>query len=209
MARSLAILQSARACTHCAGLPLGPRPLVAGTRKSSVLIIGQAPGLAAHESGIPWNDASGDRLREWLGLSREVFYDPEKVALMPMGFCYPGKAKTGDSPPRPECAPLWHDRILKALSGVKLTLLVGRFAFERYAKDELLDLTTAALSPDRLLPRKLVLPHPSPLNNRWLARNPRFKAKVLPIVKSAVEGVLSAEGHVSARSRPRLRGRRA
>lgn len=194
MARSLQVLEQARTCTHCAGLPLGPRPLVAGTRTSSVLIIGQAPGLAAHESGVPWNDASGDRLREWLGLSREAFYDPDKVALMPMGFCYPGKAKTGDSPPRPECAPLWHDRILKALSGVKLTLLVGRFAFERYAADELSDLTTAALSPNRLLPRKLVLPHPSPLNNRWLARNPAFKAKILLLVRTVVARAMQEDG---------------
>lgn len=201
MARSLAVLEQARACTHCTGLPLGPRPLVAGTRRSSVLIIGQAPGLAAHESGVPWNDASGDRLREWLGLSREMFYDPEQVALMPMGFCYPGKAKTGDSPPRPECAPLWHDRILKALAGVKLTLLVGRFAFERYAADELSDLTTAALSPDRLLPRKLVLPHPSPLNNRWLARNPAFKAKILPQVRSVVTRAMQGDGRDSTSSR--------
>ncbi len=201
MARSLQVLEQARTCTHCTGLPLGPRPLVAGTRKSGVLIIGQAPGLAAHESGVPWDDASGDRLREWLGLSREAFYDPDKVALMPMGFCYPGKAKTGDGPPRPECAPLWHDRILKALSGVKLTLLVGRFAFERYAADELSDLTTAALSPNRLLPRKLVLPHPSPLNNRWLARNPAFEAKILLLVRTVVARAMQGDGRHATRSR--------
>ena len=119
------LLSDVRACSVCEGLPLGPRPLLQGSASSKILIIGQAPGVVAHESGIPWNDKSGDRLRAWLGLDHDAFYDEDVVALMPMGFCYPGKGKSGDLPPRSECAPLWHERLLEALRGVELTICVG------------------------------------------------------------------------------------
>lgn len=192
MPKSLTIITEARKCTLCAGaLPLGPKPLVAGTRRSRLLIIGQAPGQAAHESGIPWNDASGDRLRTWLGLSREQFYDADLVALMPMGFCYPGKGRTGDAPPRPECSPLWHDRIRAELVGVLMTIFVGRFAVEHYLMDDFVDMTQAALDTVRLLPGRCALPHPSPLNNRWLARHREFESRVLPRVRGAVQRVVA------------------
>lgn len=191
MSRSLAVISEIKRCTVCAqSLPLGPKPLVAGTRRSKILIIGQSPGLAAHESGVPWNDASGDRLRTWLGLSREQFYDDELVALMPMGFCYPGKGRTGDAPPRPECAPLWHDRTRTQLHGVRMTLYVGRYAFDRYLRADFKDITEAALSPARLLPDRCALPHPSPLNNRWLARHREFEGRVIPKIQRAVNRTL-------------------
>lgn len=192
MPRPLPVLQEARECTVCAPkLPLEPRPLVAGTARSRVLIIGQAPGRAAHESGVPWNDASGERLRVWLGLSSEQFYDPTMVALMPMGFCYPGKGRTGDAPPRPECAPLWHARLLGAFREVRLTLYVGRYAFERYLSAEFDTQTEAVRAFTSLLPTRLALPHPSPLNNRWLAKNRWFEREVLPVLATTVKAVVS------------------
>lgn len=191
----LSIIRDARACVVCAeALPFEPRPLLAGSLKSRLLIIGQAPGIAAHESGTPWNDPSGERLRTWLGLSTEQFYNPNLVALMPMGFCYPGKGRTGDAPPRPECAPLWHARILAKLGRIKLTIYVGRYAFEHYLKSDFTDITEAALHPERLLPERCALPHPSPLNNRWLARHRDFERQVIPRVRDSVASVMSAPG---------------
>lgn len=156
-----------------------------------MLIIGQAPGLAAHNSGTPWNDRSGDRLRDWLGLTREEFYDDALVALMPMGFCYPGKGRTGDAPPRPECAPLWHPRLLKEFRSVRLTIYVGRFAFDRYLSSEFDTQTEAIRACSTLLPSRLALPHPSPLNNRWLAKNPWFDRDVTPMLSEATRAALT------------------
>lgn len=188
----LPILAEVRACTRCAAqLPLPPRPLVAGSARSRLLIIGQAPGLAAHESGIPWNDRSGDRLREWLGISREQFYDDAIVALMPMGFCYPGKGRTGDAPPRPECAPLWHPRMHAALTGVRLSIFVGRFAFERYLGAEFDSQTSAVRASAALLPSRMALPHPSPLNNRWLAKNRWFERDIVPLLRTGVHAAIT------------------
>lgn len=189
---SLPVLTQARGCTVCAPhLPRGPRPLLAGSNRSCLLIIGQAPGQAAHDSGIPWNDRSGDRLREWLGLSREQFYDPSLVALMPMGFCYPGKGRAGDAPPRPECAPLWHPRLLETFRRVRLTVYVGRYAFDRYLSQEFDTQTDAIRASVALLPSRLALPHPSPLNNRWLAKNRWFEPDVVPAVQRGVIAALS------------------
>ena len=132
-----ALLTSIRACTVCAKhLPLGPRPVLQASPKSRIVIIGQAPGRVVHGTGIPWDDKSGDNLRTWLGVSKEQFYDPDLFALVPMGFCYPGKGKSGDLPPRPECAPLWHAKLLAAMKQVKLTLLIGQYAHAQYLGEE-------------------------------------------------------------------------
>ncbi len=189
----LRVIQEARRCEICAdALPFAPRPLLAGSATARVLIIGQAPGSAAHESGVPWDDRSGERLRAWLGLGGDVFYDPTRVALMPMGFCYPGKGRGGDLAPRAECAPLWHDRILKALTGVRLTVYVGRYAFERYLSSDFSALTAAVRAADALLPKRAALPHPSGRNNLWLAKNPWFEMDVLPRVRKRVRSALRA-----------------
>jgi len=186
------LIDEARACRACeAHLPLGPRPLLQGSASASVLIIGQAPGAAAHRSGIPWADRSGDRLRDWLGLSRDLFYDERRVALMPMGFCFPGTGASGDLAPRPECAPLWHPRLLEAFTGVRLTVYVGRHACAGYLDSNrpLTDMVRAAAD---MLPKRVVLPHPSPRNNIWLKKHPWFEQDVLPRVARRVKAVLRA-----------------
>lgn len=193
MAQSLnALLKDVRSCIHCSEhLPLGPRPVLRAHPKARLLIIGQAPGTKVHQSGIPWNDPSGDRLRSWLGLSREEFYDETKIAIMPMGFCYPGKGTSGDLPPRPECAPLWHDKILKHLPNIKLTLLIGKYAQERYLGDQrkatLTDTVRAwkEYTKDGLLP----LVHPSPRNQIWLKKNPWFEKEVVPYIRMKIQKV--------------------
>ena len=186
----LKVLTEARACTVCEpSLPLGARPLLAGSSKSKVLIIGQAPGQVAHESGIPWDDTSGDRLRDWLGIDRDLFYDERFLALMPLGFCFPGKGKTGDLPPRPGCAPLWHDRLLKAFKSVQLTIFIGRHATDHYLCDQYRTLLDAASAFDDLLPTRIVLPHPSGRNNIWLKKNPWFESKLLPRLRTRVAEV--------------------
>jgi uracil-DNA glycosylase len=169
----LTVLAEARACTACASsLPLGPRPLLAAHPASRVLIIGQAPGKATHEAGIPWKDRSGDRLREWLGVTTEQFYDPKQIALMPTGFCYPGSSATGDLAPRPECAPLWHPRILPLLGQVKLTIYLGSFAFSANLGGRYKNLSEAAEDFRALMPGTIVLPHPSPRNGMWASQRP-------------------------------------
>lgn len=184
---NLPILHEIRGCRICADeLPLGPRPLVAGTAKSTIVLIGQAPGKAAHESGIPWNDRSGDRLREWLGVDRTTFYDANKFALMPMGFCYPGKAAGGDAPPRPECAPHWHDPFLAQLKRVQLRVFVGQYPLRRYLPDRFDSLTEAVRGFAELLPDSIALPHPSPRNQMWVARNPWFERETLPALRAAI-----------------------
>ncbi len=150
------------------------------------MLIGQAPGQAAHESDIPWNDRSGNRLREWLGLSSAVFYNDSAVALMPMGFCFPGKGQAGDLPPRPVCAPLWHDAILKSLMKVELTVIIGQYAFQRYLGDSYDSITDAVRDYDSHLPRRIALPHPSPRNSFWLKRNPWFESELLPTLRVRV-----------------------
>ena len=176
------------ACTHCMPhLPAGPRPVVQFSGTSRILIIGQAPGTRVHASGVPWDDPSGARLREWTGISTENFYDPAKVALMPMGFCYPGKGKSGDLPPRPECAPLWHDLILAQLPPNRLTLLIGAYAQARYlpmSPHRLLDEKVAAFAS--FLPAYFPLPHPSWRSVGWMKRNPWFEKDVLPRLRETV-----------------------
>lgn len=189
------LLVEIRQCRACeAELDCGPRPIVAAHEDARILIIGQAPGKRVHESGIPWDDPSGDRLREWLGISKEFFYDPSIVALVPMGFCYPGKGRSGDLPPRPECAELWHQRLLEKLTNVKLTLLVGSFAQEsRLGKNTKTTLTDTVKAWKEFRPSQIPLPHPSPRNNIWLRKNAWFSQEVLPYLRSRVKRLVSVK----------------
>jgi len=185
------VIREARACRVCeADLPEGPRPLVQGSSASGILIIGQAPGAAAHASGVPWDDRSGDRLRDWLGVTPDQFYDANVMALMPMGFCYPGTGRSGDLAPRPECAPLWHDRMVRAFKGVRLTVIVGKYAFDRYLGEEYGSITEAVRAHAALLPARIALPHPSPRNNIWLKKNPWFERRALPRLRARVAAVI-------------------
>lgn len=198
------LLVEIRACRRCAEvLPLGPRPVLrAADPAARVLIIGQAPGTKVHATGIPWNDPSGDRLRDWLGVDRAAFYDEARFAIMPMGFCYPGRGKGGDLPPRPECAPTWHDRVRAHLPAIGLTLLIGRYAQARYlgrrSKASLGETVRAwrEYLPDGFLP----LVHPSPRNGRWLRKNPWFETDVVPALREA----MAATGVFAARIQPPL-----
>jgi uracil-DNA glycosylase len=186
------LLEKARACRLCeASLPLGPRPVFQLDEHARILIAGQAPGRKVHESGVPFDDASGDRLRDWLGIDREVFYDTRRIAILPMGFCYPGAGKSGDLPPRPECAATWHEQLLAGLKRVELTLVIGQYALAYHLGAEHASVTEAAQSWRSYWPERMPLPHPSPRNNRWLARNPWFESDVLPALRQRVAEVLA------------------
>lgn len=192
MGRRLPLIREIQACTVCSEhLPLGPRPVVQFNTKSRIVIIGQAPGRRVHESGVPWDDPSGIRLRAWLDLSPEQFYDPDLVALVPMGFCYPGTGKSGDLPPRPECAPLWHDQILETLPDDRLAIIIGMYAQARYVADRSKTLTETVKRWDEYLPQRVVMPHPSPRNMRWFKANPWFEAETIPAVHQRVAHVLA------------------
>lgn len=180
------LAQKVRACAICTEhLPLGPRPIISVSEQSRVLIIGQAPGIRVHESGVPWDDPSGDRLREWLGMDKARFYSPE-VAIVPMGFCYPGRGKSGDLPPRKECVEAWHADLLGALPNIQITILVGLYAQKHYLADCKSTLTDTVKCFREYLPRYLPLPHPSPRNNIWLKKNPWFEQQVLPTLHGIV-----------------------
>jgi len=186
------LLQEIRACTVCEkDLPLGPRPIVTASPSSKIAVIGQAPGTAVHESGIPWYDPSGRRLREWMGITDEVFYDPKNLAIIPMGFCYPGKGKSGDLPPRPECAPLWHKPLFDSIKEIKLTILIGQYAQKYYLQDKMKrTLTETVRNYDEYLPEFMPLPHPSPRNNIWLKKNEWFERDLVPKLKSIISSAL-------------------
>ncbi len=186
------LLQEISNCTICAeDLALGPRPIVAAQPTSKIIIIGQAPGSIVHKTGIPWDDKSGENLRKWMGIDKEVFYDASKIAIIPMGFCYPGRGKTGDLPPRKECAPQWHKALLKELKQVELILLIGKYAQDYYLKKEAKrTLTETVRSYQDYLPRYFVLPHPSPRNNIWQAKNDWFPKKILPTLKTKISEIL-------------------
>jgi len=185
--------QEVRACTLCAAhLPLGPRPVLQIFRTARILIAGQAPGSKVHASGIPFADASGDRLRDWLGLDRDTFYDVKRVAILPMGFCYPGMGKSGDLPPRPECAAAWREKILRELTAVKLTLVIGQYAMAWYLGTNAKPTLTETVRAWREFSPKLwPLPHPSPRNNIWLKKNPWFDREVLPDLRKQVKSALN------------------
>jgi uracil-DNA glycosylase len=186
------LLSEIRDCRHCEkDLPCGPRPIVAADQDARILVIGQAPGLRVHQSGVPWDDPSGQRLREWMGVEPSVFYDETKIALVPMGFCYPGTGKSGDLPPRPECAELWHESLLAELENIKLTLVIGAYAQRsRLGKSRKKTLTATVQAWKEYRPACLALPHPSPRNNLWLKKNPWFVKEVLPYLKSRVKTLL-------------------
>ena len=188
------LLAEIRGCTRCvAHLPLGPRPIVRGTPDARLLVISQAPGTLVHETGLSFNDRSGDRLRDWMGVDRAAFYDEDRVAIVGMGFCYPGRdAKGGDLPPRPECAPLWHPRLLPHFSAVGLTLLVGGYAIRYYLpalRRETLGDTVARWR--EFLPDFFVLPHPSWRTTVWERKNPWFVKEALPELRRRVAALVS------------------
>lgn len=190
------LLAEVRACRICeADLPLGPRPVVRAKRSAQIIIIGQAPGTRVHESGVPWDDRSGDRLREWLGVDKETFYDEGRIAIMPMGFCYPGVLdRGGDKPPRPECAPQWHPPLLKALPNISLTLLVGSYAQPYYLGNRSAKTMTETVRNWRdYLPDIIPTPHPSWRTTGWARKNPWFEAELLPELRSRVRELLQSE----------------
>jgi uracil-DNA glycosylase len=189
-----ALLAAVRGCAACArDLPHGPRPVLRLHPAARLLIVSQAPGARVHESGVPWQDASGDRLRGWLGLAPERFYDAARVAIMPIGFCYPGRApRGGDRPPRPECAPLWHARLLPHLPALRLTLLVGAHAQRRYLPGAAGRPMTDSVRAFRAAPAGLLpLPHPSWRSTLWMRRNPWFERELLPVLRAAVATALA------------------
>lgn len=187
------LLTEIGACAACANhFPHFPRPVVSASGNCRILIIGQAPGRRVHESGTPWNDPSGIELRRWLGVTEAEFYDPKVFGLMPMGFCYPGKGKSGDLPPRPECAPLWHKRLLRAMTRVELTLLIGEYSQGYYLGEAAeSNLTETVRHFRKYLPDYLPLVHPSPRNRIWRRKNPWFETQVLPELRSRVREILN------------------
>lgn len=190
-----ALLARVRACQLCAAhLPLGPRPVLQAAAGARILIAGQAPGRKVHASGIPFDDASGARLRAWLGLSPEQFYDPALVAILPMGFCYPGPGPSGDAPPRPECPPAWRAPLLERLPHIALTVVLGQYALAWHLPQAPRQVTRAVQEWQRHWPHTVVLPHPSPRNNGWLAHHPWFEAELLPQVRARVAAVLAQAG---------------
>lgn len=186
------LLLNIRNCSLCkAHLPLGPRPVLAAHPDSKIVIIGQAPGTKVHATGIPWDDASGKQLRNWLGVTEEEFYDEKKFAIIPMGFCYPGRGKGGDLPPRPECAPQWHGQLWDLMANVELVLLIGMYAQKYYLKKEAKKtLTETVDNYQEYLPRYFPMPHPSPRNRFWLTRNPWFEKEIVPDLKRVIQTIL-------------------
>lgn len=186
-----ALLARARACTICEGLPLGPAPLLQAGNNARILIASQAPGSKTHVKGRPFDDASGKRLRQWLGVSEEQFYDPENFAILPMGFCYPGTGAGGDLPPRPECAPAWREPLLQAMPRIELTLVLGQYALDWHVGTrKSRTLTDTVKRWQEFWPDLLPLPHPSPRNIRWFMANPWFEAEVIPVLQDRVRGLL-------------------
>lgn len=186
------LLQQVRACKVCEpDLPLGANPILRAGASARLMIVGQAPGIRVHRSGIPWNDPSGDRLRQWLEMPRELFYDQNRIAIVPTAFCYPGKGSHGDLPPRPECAPLWHPRLRAALPEIRLTLLVGGYAQAYYLGKRVKPTLAATVRAWReYLPDFFPVPHPSPRNLRWFKINPWFEAEVLPELRQRCRAIL-------------------
>jgi len=187
------LLDQVRRCRLCeASLPLGARPLLQCAPGARILLAGQAPGRKAHASGIPFDDASGERLRQWLGVDRQQFYDPDQFAILPMGFCYPGRGKAGDLPPRPECAAAWRRQLLARLPHIELVLVLGHHAQAWHLAGPDISLTERVRDWRAGWPKMLPLPHPSPRNNGWLGKNPWFEAELLPALRARVSELLQA-----------------
>jgi len=189
------LMTEVRSCRVCeTELPLGPNPILRAKRSAKILIIGQAPGTKVHKSGIPWNDPSGKRLREWMSIDDEIFYNPRKIAIIPMGFCYPGKGKSGDLPPRIECAELWHRKLLMHMTNIKLTLLIGKYAQDYYLSDSKHysggTVSETVNNWKKFGPNYFPLPHPSPRNTLWLRKNSWFKSKTIPQLRKKVRNAL-------------------
>ena len=181
------LLAEVRACSICDGLPLGPKPLLQAGPRSKILIAGQAPGSKTHEKGRPFDDQSGKRLRQWLGVTEDQFYNPDLFAIIPMGFCFPGTGKGGDLPPRPECAPQWRVPLLDSLPELELTLVLGQYALDWHLGDAKSKTLTATVKRwQEFWPDILPLPHPSPRNIRWFKANPWFEADVVPVLQERV-----------------------
>lgn len=187
------LLANIRSCEICkAHLPLEPRPIVAAHPSAKILIIGHAPGTKVHQTGVPWDDPSGRQLRKWMGVTDETFYDETQIAQMPMGFCYPGKGKSGDLPPRPECAPQWHQQLLDNLPNVKLTILIGQYSQRYYLGNQMeRNLTETVRNFHNYQPHYFVLPHPSPRNRFWLSKNPWFETEVIPKFQEEIVKLLN------------------
>lgn len=188
------LLTEIRACRLCAEhLPLGPNPVLQASLTAKILIVGQAPGIRVHRTGLPFNDPSGDRLRDWLGIDRDPFYDPALLAIVPMGFCYPGRGKSGDLPPRPECAATWRAPLMASLPNIRLTVVIGRYAIAYHLPDygRNPSVTNAVANWRSHWPDVIPLPHPSPRNNLWLRRNAWFDTEVIPALQARVAEILS------------------
>lgn len=187
------LLADVRHCTVCAQhLPLGPRPVLRASATARILIVGQAPGLRVHTSGIPWDDLSGERLRDWMGVDKEVFYDESRIAIIPMGYCYPGRGKGGDLPPRRECASLWLDHLLARLPRIELTLLIGQYAQSHFLESRRkASLTETTMAWRTYMPEYIPLPHPSPRNQPWFKRNPWFDQQLLPELRARIKAILA------------------
>jgi uracil-DNA glycosylase len=187
-----ALLTEVRACRICEKhLPVGPRPILQIDPRARILIAGQAPGRLVHESGVPFDDKSGDRLRDWLGVTRDEFYDPAKIAILPMGFCYPGTGKSGDLPPRPECEPAWRPQLLRALQNLRLTLVIGQYAMKSHLPETRKNLTETVRAWRDYDRSVIPLPHPSPRNNIWLKKNPWFTESLLPHLERSTREALA------------------
>ena len=191
MGSTATLIAKIRSCTECAAhLPLGPKPVFQFGPGAPILLVSQAPGTAAHHSGKPFNDPSGERLRRWLGVSPESFYNPKHFSLLPMGFCYPGRGEGGDLPPRPECAPRWREELLGRLTNVKLTLLVGSHAMRWHLPKPHQSLSNTVGAWQQRWPDVVVLPHPSPRNTHWLRQRPWIEDIVVPAVRERVATLL-------------------
>lgn len=186
------LLHAVRACRACASdLPLGPRPVLRASASARILIVGQAPGLRVHTTGIPWDDPSGERLRAWMGVGKEMFYDAARIAIIPMGYCYPGRGKGGDLPPRRECAQLWLDQLLARMPQIALTLLIGQYAQRHFlGRRRKASLTETVSAWPQYAPHYIPLPHPSPRNQPWFKRHPWFEQELIPVVRARINALL-------------------
>ena len=185
------LLNQIRQCDLCKEhLPYGPRPIVEASKDSKIVLISQAPGRVVHESGIAWNDQSGKKLREWLNVDEDTFYNTDNFAILPMGFCYPGKAKTGDKPPMKICAPTWHDKVWNDLQNVQLKILIGGYSQSHYLPDDKRNLTQKVIHYTDYLPEFFVMPHPSPVNRFWRMKNPWFEEELVPVLQKLVSSII-------------------